>query len=605
MTAFRRYFVFYSRMVKKEEKSVNIKGVIACYWETVKNYRLLVVLSLLGFGAGSTLGQVVMPIIYRSIIDTISNAASRYEVASPLMALFAWLAGTIITIQIMYRIGNRSIVHLQSKVMKELSDRTFGAIEKHSYRFFSDNFTGGLVAKARRFVRTFETLYDYAVFSIWTAILSGVSMFTVLFLTAPSIAWAFFAWAVVYTVIVRSLMGKKAIYDAEAAEHDSRVSARFSDAISTMLVIKMFASGDKEKIAFEKTTSDEEQARLGAGSYQDFIFVVQGLLMVILEIGSMYIVLRLWISGSVSNGTVVLVQMYLAHIMGIFWQLGRVFSRLTRAFADAEEMVEIFEAESDVVDVEHARELKAKSGAVRFDSIDFAYPNGTPIFQNFSFEVSSGEKIGLVGASGSGKSTLTKLLLRFYDPQAGQILIGGQDIHKVRQNDVRRAVAYVAQEPILFHRSLRENIMYGKEDATEVELIEAAKKAHAHEFITQLEQGYDTMVGERGVKLSGGERQRVALARAILKDAPILVLDEATSALDTISEKLIQDALDELMKDKTVLVIAHRLSTIRKMDRIVVLDEGSVIEEGSHEELIARDGAYADLWRHQTDGFIE
>lgn len=589
----------------QERKSVNIRGVVTCYWETVRNYRGFVALTLLGFGLGSGLSNVALPLIYRRIIDTISNASDRADVAASLMTSFWWLAALVILYNIFYRAGDYSIVYLQSNVMKDLSDRTFTAIEKHSYKFFSDNFTGGLVAKARRFVRTFETLYDYILFTLWTSVLNMIGIFPVLFWTAPKVGFIFFAWAIVYIIVVRFLTKKKSVYDAEAAEHDSRVSARLSDAISTMLVIKMFASGTKERSAFEKVTSAEETARRTSWNYQNFTFVVQGILMGALELGSMYVALQLWLSGSISTGTVVLVQIYLAHVMQVFWQLGRVLGKITRSFADAEEMVEIFDAESDVVDVEHARELKAKSGAVQFDSIDFAYPNGTPVFEKFSFEVKSGEKIGLVGASGSGKSTLTKLLLRFYDPQAGQILIGGQDIHKVRQNDVRRAVAYVAQEPILFHRSLRENIMYGKENATEEELIAASRKAHAHEFIMRLEQGYDTMVGERGVKLSGGERQRVALARAILKDAPILVLDEATSALDTISEKLIQDALDELMKNKTVLVIAHRLSTIRKMDRIVVLDGGAIVEEGTHDELLVRDGAYADLWRHQTDGFIE
>lgn len=591
--------------MEKEEKSVNIKGVIACYWETVRHYRWTVFLSFAGYGIGSALSNVALPIVYRNIVDAISGSGSRMDIAPALMTSFWWLVALVVLYNILFRTGDYAIVYLQSKVMKDLSDRTFAAIERHSYKFFSDNFTGGLVAKARRFVRTFETLYDYVVFTLWTSSLNMIGVFAVLFWTAPTIAWIFLGWAIAYMLIVGSMTKRKSVLDAAAAEHDSKVSARLSDAISTMLVIKMFASGTQEKRSFDETTTAEEHARRMSWNYQNLLFVVQGMLVAALELGSMYVALRLWIQGSISTGTVVLVQIYLAHVMQVFWQIGRVFGKIIRTFADAEEMVEIFEAQADVLDVDDPKAFEAKSGNVRFDAVDFAYPDGTTVFEKFSIDLRSGEKVGVVGASGSGKSTLTKLLLRFYDPQSGAILIDGQNVHDARQDDVRKAVAYVAQEPVLFHRSLRENIAYGKTDATDEEVIAAATKAHAHEFISRLSKGYETTVGERGVKLSGGERQRVALARAILKDAPILMLDEATSALDTVSERLIQDALDELMKDKTVLVIAHRLSTVRKMDRIIVLDHGMIAEEGTHDELIAKDGVYANLWNHQTDGFID
>ena len=225
--------------------------------------------------------------------------------------------------------------------------------------------------------------------------------------------------------------------------------------------------------------------------------------------------------------------------------------------------------------------------------------------QDFNLIIKPGERIGLVGHSGAGKSTITKLLLRFADALEGSIVIDNQDIKNVTQNDLRKVISYVPQEPILFHRSIKENIAYSKPDATKEEIIEVAKKAHAHEFIEKLPQGYDTLVGERGIKLSGGERQRVAIARAMLKDSPILMLDEATSSLDSISEHYIQDAFNELMKGKTTIVIAHRLSTIQKMDRIIVLDKGKIVEQGTHKELLELNGSYAELWNHQTGGFLE
>lgn len=591
---------------RDQEKSVDIKKVIACYWETAREYRVFIIFTLIGFGAGSVLSHTVIPILYKNIIDTVSSSAGeRSLVIDQLMLSFAYLAGIVLLFQVFFRLGDYSMTYTEASIMRDLTQKAFSAIEKHSYKFFSDNFTGGLVAKSRRFVRTFEQIFDGFVFTLWTSSLNMISIFVVIVYIAPILAAALFLWIIFYCIIVWFLMRKKSPLDGEAAEHDSKVSARLSDTISTMLVIKMFAREKEERQSFDAITQNEYVARKRAWNYQNFTFLVQGLLMAVLELGGMYIVLRLWINGVVSNGTVVLVQVYIANIMGVFWQLGRVIGKMTRLFADAEEMVDIFELQQDIIDPVNPELSHILHGEIVFDGVTFGYGDGAMVFEDFSLAIQSGEKIGLVGTSGAGKSTITKLLLRFADPQSGCIRIDGQDIKCLRQNDVRRAISYVPQEPVLFHRSLRENIAYGKPHATDEEIIEAAKKAHAHEFIERLEKGYDTLVGERGVKLSGGERQRVALARAILKDAPILILDEATSSLDTVSEQLIQKALDELMKNKTVIVIAHRLSTIRKMNRIIVLEAGRVEEEGDHTTLLDKDGAYANLWRHQTDGFIE
>jgi ATP-binding cassette subfamily B protein len=270
-----------------------------------------------------------------------------------------------------------------------------------------------------------------------------------------------------------------------------------------------------------------------------------------------------------------------------------------------EEVVDIFDLEYDITDPKNPEKLKVAEGKIVFENISFAYKGGIPVFKDFSMSINPGERIGIVGHSGAGKSTITKLLLRFTDVTSGAILIDGQDIRNITQNDLRSTIAYVPQESILFHRTIRENIAYSRPDATDEEIEVVAAKAHSDEFIEKLPQGYETLVGERGVKLSGGERQRIAIARAMLKNAPILVLDEATSSLDSVSEGYIQDAFTELMKGKTTLVIAHRLSTIQKMDRIVVLDHGNIVEMGTHRELITKSGIYADLWNRQSGGFIQ
>jgi ATP-binding cassette, subfamily B, bacterial len=297
---------------------------------------------------------------------------------------------------------------------------------------------------------------------------------------------------------------------------------------------------------------------------------------------------------------------YYANVTRFLWSFNSVYRRLEEAITDASLFVNYILTPPKVVDSKDASRLKVHDGFISFRDVLFTHPeNSDALFHNFSLDIKPGQKVGLVGHSGAGKSTIVNLLLRFMNIDGGSIQIDGQDIAHVTQKSLHQAIAFVPQEPLLFHRSLRENIAYGKPHATGEEILDAARQAHALEFIEKLPEGFDTLVGERGVKLSGGQRQRVAIARAILKDAPILVLDEATSALDSESEKLIQDALARLMKGRTSIVIAHRLSTIAKLDRIIVLENGKVAEDGSHVELLKNNGIYAKLWNHQSGGFIE
>jgi ABC-type multidrug transport system fused ATPase/permease subunit len=338
----------------------------------------------------------------------------------------------------------------------------------------------------------------------------------------------------------------------------------------------------------------------------EYIWAGQGAFMVVIQVGLLFGALHLWLAGKLVVGDFVLIQVYVLGIIDNLVGVGRELRRIYDAVADAGEMLEILMTPHEIQDIPDAKDLQIKDAAIHFDNVRFTYASQSDaVLNDFDVSIRGGERVGLVGRSGAGKSTVTKLLLRTYDLNSGSISIDGQDISKVTQESLHRAVSVVPQESILFHRSLRDNIAYGKIDADEDEIEEAAKLAQAHDFISLLPLGYETLVGERGVKLSGGERQRVAIARAILKDAPILVLDEATASLDSESEVAIQKALRELMKGKTVIAIAHRLSTLREMDRIIVLDHGSIVEEGSHDELLQKSGIYADLWRHQAGGFLQ
>ncbi len=328
--------------------------------------------------------------------------------------------------------------------------------------------------------------------------------------------------------------------------------------------------------------------------------------MVALELLVMYLAVKQWYAGNLTVGDVVLIQAYIARIFDKLWETGRNIRTLYEALADANEMTEILLKPHEIQDEKGAIALNAKKGGIEFKNVTFGYFKEAMVLEKFNLAIAPGERIAIIGTSGGGKSTIIKLLFRFHDISSGKILIDKQNIAEVTQDSLRAAMAFVPQEPVLFHRSLMENIRYARPDATDEEVLEAAKRAHAHEFIESFREGYETLVGERGVKLSGGERQRVAIARAILKDAPILVLDEATSSLDSESEMYIQDALRELMKDRTTIVIAHRLSTIMQMDRIVVIDGGKIIEEGKHEELLkAQQGTYQKLWEIQAGGFTQ
>jgi ATP-binding cassette subfamily B protein len=326
--------------------------------------------------------------------------------------------------------------------------------------------------------------------------------------------------------------------------------------------------------------------------------------MALLEFGVLYYAYYYWMRGQFSIGDFAFLQAYLMNLFSHVWDFAYYIRSTYESIADANEMTEMLIQPHSIVDNVRAKKLKISKGEINFKDIDFSYSEDKPILDNFNLHIAAGERVALVGQSGGGKSTIVKILFRFMDLNGGQILIDGQDISKVTQDSLREQISLVPQEPLLFHRSLLDNIRYGRPDSTEQEVIKAAKAAHCHEFISGFEQGYNTLVGERGVKLSGGERQRVAIARAILRNAPILVLDEATSSLDSESESLIQDALKTLMKGKTTIVIAHRLSTIREMDRIVVIEGGKIIEQGKHDELVkAQQGIYQKLWNIQVGGF--
>lgn len=582
-----------------------LRTIFKYYWLQMKKYPKSMAAVFVLYMVAGVVANTFSPLIYKNIIDVASSGSATPEMVQRIF-FWAWaLAGLATLWHVLYRLGDYVSVFFESNVLRDLADDAFDRVHNHSAAFFADNFSGSLVSKTKRFIWSFSGLFNEILWSILSRLVQVFGAIVVLFLNVPAIAWMYSLWIILFIILSVWFVRKKMPYDLEEASMDSQAVARYADTVTNAMTIKMFGSKSREVRSFLKISDHWERVRRKAWLMRNYQIAIQGILFFFLEVGVMFLVAQLWSENRISVGTIVLVQIYIFGTFDAVWGFGRSLMNIEKSLSDASEMVEIFEQKASVEDPVDPEACRIKSGDIEFRKVSFVYEKGGhSVFRDFSLHINPGEKVGVVGHSGAGKTTITKMLLRFADVSDGAVLIDGQDIRNIRQDDLRKSIAYVSQEPMLFHRTIRENIAYGKPSATEEEILVAAKRAHAHEFIEKFPRGYDTLVGERGVKLSGGERQRVAIARAMLKNAPILVLDEATSSLDSVSEKHIQEALDELMKGRTVIVIAHRLSTIQKMDRILVVENGKIVEEGSHEDLVSRGGVYATFWKQQAGGFI-
>lgn len=590
------------------QAKINSKAIVKVFWQHVRKYKGRVIVVLFLVATAKISDDIIVPLFLKRLFDLLGG-----EIAAPTEQVPSLLIGTLIIILVLRFVAwaawrTSSLVNnwLQPRVMADLTQTSHEYVLKHSYRFFSNSFTGSLVRKVNRLSRSYEDLADQLQYVFVPLCITVIGTMIVLGMRSLFLAGVLFVWIVFYLAFNISYARWKTRFDFEKAKIDSETTGVLADSLTNAITVKLFTGFEHEKGLFKAVTERLRRARTFTWNIGEIMDASQAFLMIFIEFIMIYFTIRFWQQGILTIGDFALVQAYLITFFRVLWDIGRGIRKVFEALADADEMVEILETPHEVKDSRTAKELDVQTGRIEFKDVYFSFQKTRRVLKDFNLVINPGEKIALVGPSGAGKSTVTKLLFRLYDVERGKIYVGNQNIAKVTQESLRSQIALVPQEPILFHRSIMENIRYGRRDATDEEVIEAAKRAHAHEFIQELPEGYDTYVGERGVKLSGGERQRVAIARAILKNAPILVLDEATSSLDSESESLIQDALEELMQGRTTIVIAHRLSTIMKMDRIVEIDNGRVVGSGTHSQHLRRkDSIYKKLWDIQAGGFIQ
>ncbi|OGG41051.1 hypothetical protein A2118_00600 [Candidatus Kaiserbacteria bacterium GWA2_50_9] len=587
-----------------ERKFASGASVFRIYYRHVAKYPVFIFLILLG-SVGIQATDLAAPWFLRHFFNLLANNAPNSGTVQELLSIVALVAGVWILNWAFHRVQEFSNQYMEARVMKDLFSSAFEYLIRHSYNFFISNFAGSLTHRVTKFARAFEVMFDSIALQFFPTFLFVVGAVVVLFIRNHALGVALGVWSILFVAFQVFAARKRQPIRALRAEADTRVTGTLADAISNHPTIMLFSGTKHEHSLFNSVVEVWRKATMRSWFTDAWIWAGLGIFMIIIEVGLMAGATVLWGRGLLMIGDFVLIQAYLLTTFDRLLSINRELRRFNDAFADSSEMVYILEQAHGVKDAAGAIPLVVSRGEVAFNNINFSFNPDKIILKNFHLVIRGGERVALVGPSGAGKSTVTKLLLRMFDIKDGGIDIDRQNIARVTQDSLRDAISYVPQEPVLFHRALMENIRYGKRDATDEEVIEAAKKAHCHEFISELPQGYGTFVGERGVKLSGGERQRVAIARAILKDAPILILDEATSSLDSESESLIQDALEVLMRDKTVIVIAHRLSTIMKMDRIIVMEEGNIVAEGTHSELLLREGLYQKLWSIQAGGFTK
>jgi len=588
------------------------RKVFGYYWNKVKAHPGYVAGILLSLPITNLVNNYLPALILANVLSRLSqHNYQSHHIWSSFGSQILLYIGALIAGLLLWRVVDYFTWHLEGKVQKATVEEVMDHLLNESADFHANHFTGSLVSQTNKLIGGYVRTADTTIYQVYPLLSGLVIVCVILAHRVPLYVALLLLFSIIFIYFSFKVSRPVRELGAQTAALESRQTGYLADAITNVIAVKSFARGRYERRRFSKVTKETQDSLFELAHAHQRQMNYLGVLSRSMSGAALLVAVISVMSFHVNIASVFLIFSYTAGIADqLFSFSNNALRNYNRSIGDANDMVQTLAQTPKVVDPPNPEPSKIKHGEVDFKNVTFDHEASSKnhtkqLFKNFNLHISAGEKVGLVGHSGGGKTTLTKLILRFMDVDSGQILIDGQDIARITQDDLRQEVAYVPQDPLLFHRTLSENIGYGKARANQKEIMRAAKLAHADDFIKELPHGYDTLVGERGIKLSGGQRQRIAIARAMLKDAPILVLDEATSALDSDSERLIQDALWKLMEGRTTIAIAHRLSTIQRMDRIIVLEEGKVAEQGSHKELLDKGGIYAQLWAHQSGGFLE
>ncbi len=583
-----------------------ILEVTAFIWGHWRRYPWMIVGLVIGMSTAVLL-DIFLPIVAGRLIDAVAVAVLGEPTPEQARAA-VWALVIFVGLSIGFHVSRflsfQLWIPFAGNCMRNIVVEAFHRVQRYSTDWHANTFAGATVRKISRGMWAYDTLADTIYIGLFPSICVLVGITISLALHWPLIGLVTGIGIVIYwTLSLKMATGYVAPINRISNRMDSNMGAALADSISCNAVVKSFGAERREDARLHGAVSDWRHAATSSWKRMEHLAMAQVAILVLMQIGLLGLVLWFWSRGEATAGgvTFVMTSYFLVH--GYMRDVGQHIRNLQQGVNELEDVVDFAKLPLGVPDAPDAKPLAANQGALAFDRVTFRYGNqAAPLYRDFSLEIRAGEHVALVGKSGSGKSTFVKLVQRLYDVDQGRVLIDGQDIAHCTQESLRRAIAVVPQDPALFHRSLAENISYGRPEATQEEIVDAARRANADGFIRALPDGYDTLVGERGVKLSGGERQRVAIARAILADAPLLILDEATSSLDSITEAQIQEAIEDLMRGRTTIIIAHRLATVRSVDRILVFSDGAVVERGTHAELMARaDGHYRELHRMQVE----